>query len=105
VDDLWYVAIPLVLVWALAVIDILRHSASGLSKALWTVSCTLVWPTIIAWYLLRPNPGRIALAAEQTDDRRHAAVVAVLARSQGSLTGAELRARMNELTDTEPGSP
>lgn len=101
-NDFWFVAVPFAIVWALTMVDIFRHPATPLRRLLWILGCTLVWPVIIAWYLLRPVPGRLAQASTLTDDRRHAAVSAVLARSTGQLSGAELQQQLQQLA-TESG--
>lgn len=103
-DEFWFVGVPLFIVWVITLLDIARHSGSPQRKILWSLACTVVWPVIIAWYLLRPTPGRLAAASHQTDDRRQEAVSAVLARSNGQISGDEFRERMQQLAAEDPKS-
>lgn len=58
--ELIFITVPLFLVWIATLFDLaVRGDLSTLTKLLWAVAVTLLWPTIIAYLLLRPVYGRI----------------------------------------------
>jgi hypothetical protein len=60
--------IPLLVVWAVVMIDVVRRrDLSRTAKALWAVVCTLLWPALIAYLLLRPTRGRLEDPENRTD--------------------------------------
>ncbi len=83
------VVAPLVIVWAIVVVDIVRTQRSGRSRVWWLVACTLVWPAIILYWMTRPVPGR-AVAARRRTDARAQLVAAALAHEAGRIDDAEL---------------
>lgn len=92
--------IPVAIVWLIVIVDLLRRStmSTGLRWA-WAIACTLVWPAMIAYLLMRPTRGRLEIAQVRTDPRARL-VDAVLDREDGRIdeatwaaTAAELRAR------------
>ena len=51
--------IPLFLVWAFVVVDILRQTGlSTRAKWIWVPLVTVVWPLLIVYWLTRPVQGR-----------------------------------------------
>lgn len=86
-----FIIIPLVVVWAVVMVDIaLQPRFSGVAKAVWAVLCTVVWPIQIAYLLIRPNRGRVERDEARAD--RHAQLVAaVLDHEAGRIDDAQMR--------------
>lgn len=58
--ELVFVTVPLILVWLATLVDIaVRGDLQVWRKLLWALTVTLLWPTIIAYQLLRPVYGRL----------------------------------------------
>lgn len=84
--------IPLVVMWAVVIVDVLRRRDLGAAaKALWAVVCTLVWPAMIAYLMLRPTRGRLE-DPEKRDDPQAQLVNAVLLHESGGIDDAEMDA-------------
>lgn len=83
------IPVPLLIIWLLVVADIVRQpTMSRGKKAAWLAACTLVWPTQIAYILVRPQRGR-AVAGEVADDPHAKLVNAVLDHEAGEMTDAD----------------
>ena len=89
--------LPLVVVWAVVLVDIVRRSdLSRPAKAVWAALCTVLWPTLIAYLLSRPTLGRLETAEERTDP--HARLVAAaLDHEAGRITDREMSDIVREL--------
>ena len=80
--------IPLLVVWVIVLVDLIRQtSMSTRSRWLWAIACTLVWPAMIVYLLMRPTRGRLETAEARTDPRARL-VDAALAREAGRLDEA-----------------
>jgi hypothetical protein len=89
-----FVIIPLVVVWAVVLVDIaLQPRLSGVAKAVWAVLCTVVWPFQIIYLLTRPNRGRVERDEARAD--RHAQLVAAVLDHEAELIDD---ARMREVS-------
>lgn len=83
------VRVPLLLIWAFVLWDILRRERmSGASKALWALACSLVWPLMIVYLLARPQLARAARTPERSDPHGRLVRVA-LDHEAGRLGSAE----------------
>ena len=95
--ELIFITVPLLLVWIATLFDLaVRGDLSAVQKLLWAAAVTLLWPTIIAYLLLRPVYGRIT----DPDEVRGAArgprdelVAAVMDRAGGRLDATQFQAR------------
>ena len=82
--------IPLFVVWAVVVVDVLRRRDLGTArKAIWILVCTLLWPALIAYLLLRPTRGRLE-DPEMREDVHARLVNAALQHEAGEIDAAEL---------------
>lgn len=82
--------IPLVAVWAIVMIDLVRQPAlSRAARVSWAIACTLVWPALIAYLLMRPTRGRLVTPEARTD-RRSRLVDAALDHEAGRLDDATM---------------
>jgi hypothetical protein len=82
--------IPLLVVWAIVLVDIVRRPDLGrVGKVLWSVACTLLWPALIAYLLLRPTRGRLE-DPEDREDPHARLVTAVLLHEAGGIDDAEM---------------
>ncbi len=97
-------AVPLVAIWAFVVIDVLAQPDLGHArKAAWIALCTVVWPALALYLLVRPQQARIA-RPEQRSDPHAALVAAVLDHEAGRLGEAEFVARVGALRRQGTGS-
>lgn len=89
--------IPLLAVWILVVIDLIRQtSLSPAARWGWGIACTLLWPAMIAYLLMRPTSGRLATTEERTDPRARL-VDAILDREAGRIGADEMAAEIRAL--------
>ena len=89
--------IPLLVVWAVVIVDVIRRQDLGpTAKALWAAVCTVLWPALIVYLMLRPTRGRLE-DPEQRDDPQARLVQAVLLHESGAIDNAELAAIVREL--------
>jgi hypothetical protein len=89
--------IPLLVVWVVVMADVIRRRDLGTAgKALWMVVCTVLWPALIAYLLLRPTRGLLE-DAEDRDDRHARLVNAALLREAGAIDDAEMSGIVNGL--------
>ncbi len=79
------VVLPLVAVWVIVVVDIVRQPRmTGRAKVLWLVVGTVIWPMLIVYWLTRPVQGRLERSADRTDP--HSRLVdSALAHESGRL--------------------
>lgn len=92
-------------VWLVTVIDIsTRRGLSGVGRALWLVAVTLLFPTVLLWFLTRPveevQPVRLDLLPDDPDGPGGpdtALVGAVISRVRGALTAQEYAERLNRV--------
>lgn len=83
------VGLPLAVVWVVVIVDLVRRSQmSRGARWAWGVACTLVWPMMLAYLLMKPTRGRLE-AADRREDPRGRLVDAALAREAGRLDDAE----------------
>ncbi|MGB7979452.1 MAG: hypothetical protein WCF36_01520 [Candidatus Nanopelagicales bacterium] len=62
------VVLPLIAVWVIVVVDIVRQPRmTGRAKLLWLVVCTVIWPMLIVYWLTRPVQGRLERSEDRTD--------------------------------------
>lgn len=91
------VGLPLLVIWAVVIADVLRQPRwGGGVKVAWVLACTLAWPTLLVYLLVRPQQGR----AERDEGRGdpHAALVsAMLDHGAGRLGDAEFADRVASL--------
>lgn len=89
--------IPLVVVWAVVLVDVIRRQdLSGPAKVLWAAVCTLVWPAMIAYLMLRPTRGRLEDMEHRGDP--HARLVdAALLHEAGGIGDAAMESLVREL--------
>lgn len=89
--------IPLFAVWVLVMVDLIRQTSLSLrARWAWGVLCTLVWPAMVAYLLMRPTSGRLATARERTDARGRL-VDLVLDREAGRIGADEMAAEIRAL--------
>ena len=82
--------IPLLAVWALVMVDLVRQTTLSLrARWAWGIVCTLVWPAMIAYLLVRPTSGRLVTTHERTDARARL-VDLVLDREAGRISADEM---------------
>ena len=94
------VVVPLLLVWAFVVVEILREQQLPVGrKVLWVLACTLVWPMLLAYLLLGPQRGRAERAVDQgeRDDAHDRLVDAVLAHEDGRIDAGTFARTIGEL--------
>ena len=91
------VGIPLLVVWFVVFVDVVRRQdLSAAAKVLWAVACTLLWPALIAYLMLRPTRGRLEDPEDRADP--HARLVdAVLLHEAGRIDDTEMDALVREL--------
>ena len=89
--------IPLLVVWVVVMVDVIRRQDLGAAaKTLWAVVCTLVWPAMIAYLMLRPTRGRLEDPEDRTDP--HARLVdAALRHEVGGIDDAEMATIVHDL--------
>ena len=82
--------IPLLAVWTFVMVDLVRQrSMSTAARIVWAVVCTLLWPAMIAYLMMRPTSGRIDVLEQRTDPRARL-VNAVLEHEAGRIDDAEM---------------
>lgn len=80
--------IPLVVMWIVVLVDVVRRQdLSTAAKALLIALCTLVWPALLAYLLLRPTRGRLE-EPEDRDDAHSRLVDASLQHEAGGIDDA-----------------
>lgn len=99
--ELIFVTVPLFLVWIATLFDLaVRGDLSTVVKLLWAVAVTLLWPTIIAYLLLRPVYGRITEPDEvrgAPHGPRDDLVAAVMDRAAGRVDTTQFTATTRAL--------
>jgi hypothetical protein len=89
--------IPLFVVWAVVLVDVFRRRDLGrTARVLWAVACTLLWPALIAYLLLRPTRGRLE-DHESRQDPQARLVDAVLLHEAGRIDDREMGAIVRRL--------
>lgn len=89
--------IPLLVVWAVVVVDVIRRQDLGpAAKAFWAAICTVLWPALIVYLMLRPTRGRLE-DPEKRDDPQARLVAAVLLHESGAIDDTELESIVREL--------
>lgn len=92
--------IPLVVVWLIVMVDLIRRPRmSASSKVAWAAACTLVWPLLIAYLLVRPTLGRLEMA-DQRNDAQSRLVSAVLDHESGRIDDAAMADAIRHLRAT-----
>lgn len=93
--------IPLMVVWAYVMVDLVRRPETpAAARVTWAVVCTLVWPALIVYLLMRPTSGRI-VDLEARTDRRAQLVAAVLDHEAGRIDRDRMAAVTAELRRPE----
>jgi hypothetical protein len=93
------VLVPLLLVWAFVLIDIVRQpQLSTRRKVLWALACTVVWPAQVVYLLVRPQRGRAERAVDR-DDPHDRLVDAVVDHEDGRLDTASFTSLIQELRE------
>lgn len=91
--------IPLLVVWAVVIVDVIRRrDLSPTAKAFWAAICTVLWPALIVYLMLRPTRGRLE-DQEERDDPQARLVTAVLLHEAGGITDQEMDTTTRELRD------
>lgn len=91
--------IPLAAVWAYVMVDLVRQrQMSPVARIAWAVVCTLVWPALIAYLLMRPTSGRVVVPEVRTDPRSRL-VEAALDHEAGRIDDAQMARITSELRD------
>lgn len=83
-----WLILPALFVWAITLADILsRPGLHGLLRLGWAVAVTIVFPTALAWYLIRPiaTPAPHPLHQPDSPNPQQQLVTAVLARTTGTI--------------------
>ena len=89
--------IPLLVVWAVVIVDVIRRQdLRPTAKALWAAVCTVLWPALIVYLMLRPTRGRLE-DPESRDDPQARLVTAALKHETGAIDDAELASIVREL--------
>ena len=89
--------IPLAVIWVIVLIDLIRRSTMSVpARVAWGVACTLVWPAMLAYLLMRPTSGRLAMP-EQRSDPRARLVDAALDHEAGRIDDAQMAEVVREL--------
>ena len=79
------VQVPLLLIWAFVLVDIVRQPQMRTRrKVLWVLGCTVIWPVQVVYLLVRPQRGRAERAVDR-DDPHDRLVDAVLDHEDGRL--------------------
>ena len=103
---IWLI-IPAVVVWAITVIDILsRPGLHGLLRLGWASAVTLVFPTALAWYLIRPltTPAPQTLDQLDSPDPQRRLVSTVVARTIGTIDDATYAYTLTSILPQPPTS-
>lgn len=89
--------IPLLVVWAVVIVDVIRRrDLRPAAKVLWVAACTLLWPALIVYLMLRPTRGRLE-DPDKRDDPQARLVAAVLLHESGAIDDAELESTLRGL--------
>ena len=89
--------IPLAVIWVIVLVDLVRRSTmSRASRVAWGVACTLVWPAMIVYLLIRPTSGRLATPEQRTDPRARL-VDATLDHEAGRIDDAQMAVVVRDL--------
>ena len=91
------IVIPLIVVWLIALVDVVRqpHMARRI-KGMWVLSFSLIWPLLVVYLLTRPVQGRFE--RQESRDYPHARLVdAALAHEDGRIDDAQLAATVRDL--------
>ena len=89
--------IPLLVVWGVVIVDVIRRPDLGpTAKALWAAVCTVLWPALIVYLLLRPTRGRLE-DPEGRDDPQARLVDAALRHESGAIDDAQMASIVGEL--------
>lgn len=96
--------LPLLVAWIVVLSDLFRRSDLTMGvRLVWGLLCTLLWPALIVYLLVRPTRGRLELA-EHRSDRQARLVSAVLDHESGRLTDDEMTALVRNLRTTSGAS-
>ena len=91
------VLIPLVIVWAVVMIDIARQPRmSGAAHPPLAALCTLIWPMLIVYWMTRPTRGRLEVPEGRTDPSARL-VRAALAHESGLIDDSAMTSLVREL--------
>jgi hypothetical protein len=94
---LFVVWIPLLVVWGVVMVDVIGRTDIGFaSKAIWALACTLLWPAMLLYLLLRPTRGRLE-DPEDRNDPQARLVTAVLRHEAGEITDADMDTTTRDL--------
>lgn len=97
--------IPLFVLWIIVLVDIVRQPRmSTRAKALWALACTLVWPALVVYLLIRPTRGRLEVQELRTDPQARL-VDAVLDHEAGRIDDAQMAAAVSTLRARGSGAP
>jgi len=97
VIDWVFSLVPIAFIWGAAVVDIVTQPRMRRGvKVAWVVTCSLVWPVILGYWLVRPIRGRVERAPGQLD-ARDVLVSVVLDSEAGRLGAAEAGPRLAQL--------
>ena len=89
--------IPLLVVWAVVIIDVIRRQdLRPTAKAFWAAICTVLWPAMIVYLMLRPTRGRLE-DPEGRDDPQARLVDAALRHESGAIDDAQWEAILRTL--------
>ncbi len=89
--------VPIAFIWGAAVADIVTQPRMRRGvKVAWVVVCSLVWPAILAYWLVRPIRGRVERAPGQLDARA-VLVGLVLDAEAGRLDPVDAAPRLADL--------
>ena len=91
------IILPLLAVWVIAVVDVVRQPRmSTRVRWTWVISFSLVWPLLVVYLLTRPVQGRFE--REVSRDYPHARLVdAALAHEDGRIDDEQMSAVVREL--------
>jgi NADH:ubiquinone oxidoreductase subunit 6 (subunit J) len=92
-----FVAVPLLVVWVIAVVDVARQPRmSRRVKWLWVIGFSLVWPLLALYLLTRPVQGRFE--RQESRDHPHARLVdAALAHEDGHIDDGQMADAIRQL--------
>jgi hypothetical protein len=104
VEEWILILIPLFLVWAFVVVDIVRQTGlSTRAKWIWVPLVTIVWPMLIVYWLTRPMPGRaMSLSAASRDYPQARLVDGALDHESGRIDDAQMSALEATLRRNRP---
>lgn len=94
-------SIPVLVLAIVAIVDIWRRRTME-HRVLWTVACLLFWPTLLAYFMLRPASGGNRQRVGSQEDPRGQLMTCLLLEEEGPPVPGRLDRQLRVLRGARP---